>query len=42
LYDVSEVLNRVFNLGVCFEWHMEREVRSEKVVKIVPLGLSIA
>jgi hypothetical protein len=42
LYSVSEVLNRVFNLGFCFEWHMESEVRSDEVAKIVPVGLSIA
>jgi hypothetical protein len=41
LYDVSEVLNRVFNLGVCFEWHMESGVRREVAAKIVPVALSI-
>jgi hypothetical protein len=42
LYDVSEILNRVFSLGICFEWHMESEVHREEVAKIVPGGLSIA
>jgi hypothetical protein len=42
LYYVSEVLNRVFNLGFCFEWHKESEVRSDEVAKIVPVGFSIA
>jgi hypothetical protein len=41
-HDVSEALNRVFNLGVCFEWHMESEIRREEVAEIVPVGLSIA
>jgi hypothetical protein len=42
LYDVSEVLNRIFNLGVCFEWHVESEIHREEAAKIVPVGLSIA
>jgi hypothetical protein len=41
-YYVSKVLNRVFNLGFCFEWHMESEVRSDEVAKVVPVSFSIA
>jgi hypothetical protein len=42
LYYVSGILNRVFNLGFCFEWHMESEVRSDELAKIVPVGFTIA
>jgi hypothetical protein len=42
LYYVSEVLNRIFNLGFCFEWHMESDAGRDEVAKIVPVGLSIA
>jgi hypothetical protein len=42
LYYVSEVLNHVFNLGFCFEWHMVSEVRSDELTKIVPVGFTIA
>jgi hypothetical protein len=42
LYYVSEVFNCIFNLGFCFEWHMESEVRIDKVAKVVPVSFSIS
>jgi hypothetical protein len=42
LYYVIEVLNCVFNLGLCFDWHMEIEGRSDEVAKIVSVGFTIA
>jgi hypothetical protein len=30
------------SIWACFEWHMESEVRSDEVAKVVPVSFSIA
>jgi hypothetical protein len=39
LVECIKSVNLIFNLGFCFEWHMESEGRSDEVVKVVPVSL---